>query len=876
MPSSRTDPFPDRVEQLFHLALETEPGGRKTFLAHACQGDESLRSAVQDLLHAAEEVENSVAWKSTALANEATAAAGDCCTELERYHLSDRIGTGGMGVVYKAVRAGDYSKIVAVKIVQHADPEMVEQFLRERQILARLEHPHIARLLDGGSTPEGLPFLVMEYVEGVPIDIYVAREKPSERDLLELFRQICSAVFYAHSNLVVHRDLKPANIMVTPAGQPKLLDFGVAKCLDGSALRTKTGAGAMTPEYASPEQVEGHPITTASDIYSLGVVLYELLTGCRLYRNTASAIDLAREICTGKPETMHVRTGRRFDPDLEKIVQMALRKEPARRYGSVEQFSEDLRRYLQAYPILARPATRRYRVSKFIGRHKAGMAASSLLLLTLIGGIVTTVWQARVAEGRFREVRKLAHSVLFDYHDAIALLPGSTPARAMLATDALGYLDIMGKEAQGDTGLQLELASAYLRVGDVQGRPYAPNLGQTEAGLASYRKGLAILEALIAKDPANRAALRQKAMGLERIANIDLRKGQLDDAIATHRKALSIREGLLAPNPSDMDSRQDLAASYLYLGDVLQVACFNGAPTLECLQNALDYQQKALAMRLEISRENPADLQLRREAAQAYMRVGFRLRDISGLTNDKVLMLQALENHEHALEIRDDVAARSSSSGRDRRDAADQRMVMSPVRAALGDNAGALVGYRTAIDTFQSLSAADPANAESRRDLSFAHSKLAIMLTDTGDIAGAYEHYDVSLAIAQRLLADDPGNKEDRQTVTTAYLGKSRLAEQSGDFAKAAELYGKFAAMEPSGPSYYGVEKLYLAAARGKRTSAIRQVTYWRAARDAAQRCVEFLQAQSAKAPLGPGDAEILKLASRDLAQCDAALTTAH
>jgi tetratricopeptide (TPR) repeat protein len=866
---------------LFHQAFETEPGGRTAFLADACQGDEPLHRAVQDLLDAADAVENTPAWGATALANEATAAAGDCCTELDRYHLSSRIGAGGMGVVYKAVRAGDYSKTVAVKIVHEADPAMVQQFLRERQILARLEHPNIARLLDGGSTPEGLPFLVMEYVEGVPIDRYVTERKLPQREVLELFRQICSAVFYAHANLVVHRDLKPANILVTGPeggrpGQPKLLDFGVARHLDGSAPRTKTGAGAMTPEYASPEQVQGAPITTASDIYSLGVLVYELLTGVRPYRDTASAMDLAREICTAEPQTMSARTGRRFDPDLEKIVQMALRKEPARRYASVDQFSEDLRRYLEGYPIKARAATRRYRLSKFMGRHKAGMVAASLLLLSLVGGIITTSWEARVAGRRFREVRKLAHLVLFDYHDAIAALPGSTPARAMLVTDALGYLDVMGKEAGGDTGLQLELASAYLRVGDVQGRPYVPNLGQTEGGLTSYRKGMATLETITAKAPDNREARRQMAMGLERIGNIELREGQLDEATASQRKALRIREQLLAPNPSDAGGRQDLAASYLYLGDVLQAACFNGPPQVECVQKALDYQQKALAMRLDLSRENPADAQRRREVAQAYMRIGFRLRDLSSMTQDKAMMRQALENHQKGLAIEEDLAARSSSNGRDRRDAADQRMAMSPVQAALGDDAGALDGYRVAIDTFQSLSAADPANAESRRDLSFAHQKLAQMSMGMGDLVAAETNWDAALAGARRLLADDPGNSEDRQTISAVYAGQSVLAEQTGDFAQAAEYYGKFAADEPSGLSYYRVESLYLAAAQAKRTPAARQPGYWRAARDAAQRSLELLQAQARKAPLGPGDAETLRLATRDSALCDRALAGAR
>ena len=247
------------------------PGARQDFLAKACGADERLREAVGELLHASTEAESNPIWKETAIRHEARfLAAGNDATTLERYRLLERIGAGGMGVVYKAVRADDeFSKLVAVKIVQDSDPATAARMRQERQILAGLEHPNIARLLDGGTTADGRPFLVMEFVQGVAIDRYVKERQPAVREILELFRGICQAVSYAHRNLIVHRDLKPGNILVTAEGQPKLLDFGIAKLLDGTAQRTKTGAAAMTPEYASPEQVLGAPITTASDIYSL-------------------------------------------------------------------------------------------------------------------------------------------------------------------------------------------------------------------------------------------------------------------------------------------------------------------------------------------------------------------------------------------------------------------------------------------------------------------------------------------------------------------------------------------------------------------------------------------------------------------------------
>ena len=279
MPSDQTDDFWQRVEQLFQEAWDLETPARAAFLAEACGGDQRLRDAVENLLHASTEAEANPLWNETALRNEARfLATAEDTTALERYRLIERIGAGGMGVVYKAVRADDeFSKLVAVKIVQDSDPATVGRLRQERQILAGLE-----------------------FIAGLPIDRYVAERQPPVRELLELFRKICAAVSYAHRNLIVHRDLKPGNILVTAEGQPKLLDFGIAKLLDGSAQRTKTGAGAMTPEYASPEQVLGAPITTASDIYSLGVLLYELLTGQAPFQG-ATLLATLEQVRSGQP-----------------------------------------------------------------------------------------------------------------------------------------------------------------------------------------------------------------------------------------------------------------------------------------------------------------------------------------------------------------------------------------------------------------------------------------------------------------------------------------------------------------------------------------------------------------------------------------------
>jgi len=903
----------EQIAELFGAALELDPSERSAFVARECGGRPELQAGVEALLQAHGRAASARFLEESAVMMEARQIAAEPQPDkligqlFGRYRLVKVVGEGGMGEVYLA-QDTVLNRQAAVKLIRTSvkTKDLLRRFHRERQILAQLNHGSIASVYDAGTGSEGVPFLVMEYVEGLPLTEYCDAHALSVSQRLELFRTVCSAVQHAHQNLVVHRDLKPSNILVTAQGEVKLLDFGIAKLLDpempGEAPGT-TLIRAMTPAYASPEQINGGVTTTATDVYSLGVLLYELLTGGGPYKLTRRTTEeIVRAVCEQEPERPSTAVGaaneggpgasaakrrrpvleggrdalrRRLRGDLDDIVLKALRKEPRQRYSTVEQLSEDLRRHLEGLPVQARKGTFSYRGGKFLRRHRIAAAAAAVVLCTLVGGIITTSWEARVAERRFREGRKLAHSVLFDYHDAIAYLPGSTPARALLVTDALGYLDIMAKEAGGDTGLQLELASAYLRVGDVQGRPYAPNLGQTDGALTSYRKGLTILQTFLTKAPHNQEARRQVAMGLERVGNIELRKGQIEEAIASQRKAMQSREELLALDPSSSESRRDLAASYLYLGDVLQVKCFS-PPSAECLQTALDYQQKALAMRLQLSRENPADLQRRREVAQAYMRVGFRLRDLSTMTHDKDMMRRALESHQHGVETQEDVAAHSSSSGRDRRDAADQRMVMSPVRVALGDYAGALAGYRMAIETFQSLSAADPANAEARRDLTFAHTKLATILTGMGENAAAEENFDAALAGAEQLLAADPASHEDLQTVSAAYSGKSLLAEQRGDLARAAEYAVKLGAFESNGPWYSHAARLYIAAAQAISTTASQQTTDWRAARDAARHSVDILQAQAAKAPLGANDAAILQQAMRDLAQCEASLAKAR
>ena len=408
----------ERLKEIFHSAREFPPGKRDAFLTGACGSDEQLRREIDALLESDRAADDFIADPPAGLVADAfgdiSSTPSDAGRMIGHYKLLECIGSGGMGAVYLAERADQQFQMqVAIKLIKRGmdTDSVLRRFQHERQILASLEHPNIARLLDGGTTDDGVPYFVMEYIEGHRIDRYAEEHQLPISERLELFRQVCGAVSYAHQRLVVHRDLKPSNILVTPSGVPKLLDFGIAKIIQpndsAEALPTITLVPIMTPEYASPEQIEGAPATTLSDVYSLGAVLYELLAGRPPYRlENRSPQEIEKAISTAqieKPSAVAIRPedARRLRGDLDNIVRMAMRKETARRYRSVEQFSEDIRRHLTGRPVGAQPDTLSYRSGKFLRRNRLAVSAAALLFLTLVGGIIATTWQARLARMGF-------------------------------------------------------------------------------------------------------------------------------------------------------------------------------------------------------------------------------------------------------------------------------------------------------------------------------------------------------------------------------------------------------------------------------------------------------------------------------------------
>jgi tetratricopeptide (TPR) repeat protein len=440
------------------------------------------------------------------------------------WRVTGIIGYGGMGAVYEAVRDDQaFDKKVAIKVLQMGrdSPVARERFQQERTILATLNHPYIAHLIDGGDTTTGISYIVMEYVDGVAVTQWCADHAASRDEILRLFVRICAGVEYAHQHLVVHRDLKPANILVLADGTPKLLDFGIAKLIDTESTLTRTGLQAMTPKYASPEQVMGRQATTATDVYSLGIILYELLTGKAPYdlQSTSSPAAIAQAICEKAPDPP------RIAGDLDNILLMALRKEPERRYQSVAAFAADIENYLAHRVVMAREDTLFYRTTRFVQRNQMAMIAAVVIVLTLAAGVVSSQLQARRAQRRFDAVRGLASEVLFRVDARLSEIPATTEARQELVRTVLSHLEKLAQDTGGDAGLEAELAAAYHRAGSLQA-----SLRGTGDARESLRRAIELGERVRASGSADERSLQVLCQAYYSMGVRSYDAGNTDDA----------------------------------------------------------------------------------------------------------------------------------------------------------------------------------------------------------------------------------------------------------------------------------------------------------------------------------------------------------
>ena len=813
-----------QLKRLFHAALELASDRRAAFLAEACEGDDELYSRVEKLLTSHDNAGSFLASPAIMDAGVITAldeveSSGDNDRVGQRigpYEILREIGHGGMGTVFLAARADDqYRKQVAIKLVNRGmdTDTILRRFMMERQILANLEHPNIARLLDGGTTIDALPYFVMEHVEGETIIHYCDQQRLNTLERLRLFRQVCSAVQFAHQNLIVHRDLKPSNIIVTADGTPKLLDFGIAKLL-GSDLSeaTATIGRLLTPEYASPEQLRGMPMTTTSDVYSLGVVLYELLSGHRPFNfGSRSPEEVARLITEGEPvkpsviitridsarqtdnaehlpltpeAISHTRDGnvdklrRRLAGDLDNILLKALRKEPERRYASVQELSADIERHLTGLPVLAREDTFVYRAGKFIQRNKAAVAAAAVVVITLFTASVITTWQATVArherakaERRFKDVRNLTNSFLFDFHDAIADLNGATKAREMVVKKAQEYLDSLAQEAGEDRELLWELSTAYLRLGDVQGRPGFSRTGDTGAALQSYEKSLATRRRLAVLEPNNAEYQLGVAETLSRFGPIFQVLGKPSAAVERMREATEITDKLL-PQSHDLVTFQYATLNPAFLGDALA--------EMGDYDEALAMYQKSLSIAEQKGKSFP-DQAVMHRLVVSRERLGF----IFGIKGE---WQKALDNHLEMLALTEEMCALEPTN-------LDYARAKATAFDHVGDSFRGLKNYPKALANgkrglamYEEFLEKDPQDARAKKDAGDCTHHVAETLLASGNYRDALSLLQRTVSIRRGLVALDESNVEYPDDLADSLTLTGESLSASGNFTKAIEV----------------------------------------------------------------------------------------
>ena len=615
------------TEAIFHAALQVSEPQRTSILTARCAGDTTLLAELRSLLAACGAEEAHRAGVSSESVEPGTSVGS--------YVIDALIGRGGMGAVYRAHRAdGQFEQQVAIKIV---DMPLVSEFFRERfraerQMLASLSHPYIARLLDGGVTDAGELYLVMEFIDGVSITQFCTRHNLPLKERLGLFLKVSSAVGYAHRNLIVHRDLKSENILVAGDMTPRLLDFGTAKIMQPLPLgdhATQPGMQTFTPRYASPEQVLGRPISIASDIYSLGVLLFVLLTDSFPYDLADfSTEELLRVICDQPPRRPSLSGSPHgtIDADLDCIILKALRKEPAERYPTVEHLAADIHAYLEHRPVEARRGNSRYLAGKFIQRNKLALSAASLLLITLIAGLAGILWQShranverQKAEARSTELRELSTSLLAEIDSAVKDLPGATPVQRLLVSRVLEHLDQLAKEGGTDPILALDMLNAYTRLGNLEGNPYAQNIGDPNGALKSLDKALSFAPALHISTTADPAALQAFGFAEQSRSEILYALGRDAESVEALKAGLVALDALAARPDATATELLAAGSAYNALGDQRNRAGNDDANDSQSSTAAYRHNMALLERTLRI---DPDNLRAKRGKALMSSKIG--------------------------------------------------------------------------------------------------------------------------------------------------------------------------------------------------------------------------------------------------------------
>jgi tetratricopeptide (TPR) repeat protein len=779
-----------RLQDVLDRALDAAPEQRARLVAEICGDDVSLRDEALELLQHVDSLPEQVSIAQVVAARlDADGFDADAWIgrEIGAFVLEECIGRGGSSVVYRARRRNDFSQQVAIKLL-HGVGTPARRFLRERDFLAALNHPNIARLFDAGTTPEGVPYLVLEYVQGRRWDRELELADPPLAVRLERFARVCDAVAHAHAHLLVHRDIKPANLLVDKHGEPHLLDFGIARLLDASADEgfTRDLGPALTPAYAAPEQIRGEPPTTATDVYALGVLLYETLTGANPFRDAgndvAGTLRAVAELEPPRPSALR----RGLHADLDAIVLTAMAKEPKRRYASARQLADDVRAWLAGRPVAARAPTLRYLAGKFAARHRIGVALGGLALAALFVAVGVALYQARetqreraIAEQRLVDVRRFVSNVLFDYHEGIQELAGSLPMQRRMVEDSLRYLETLKRDAGDDASLWSDLAAGYLKIGDVQGNPYGANLGDFAGADESYIQGLDAVARLRAIQGDSDDARFTEARLLTNQAHLLHQSSKLEDAAAKYREGIAVFEAIR--REGDLDVVIEHARALDYYGDLLGRV---GVASLLDTDGALQAHARARELREQALASHPGEARLRYELYHSQLRHGEDLVAAGRLEEAEKALLQALDTMNALFREKPE-------DGYRRRETAMVHTRLAAVRADLGQADAAIEHAVRAFRITDDMAREDPDNDAVLQGMTASAGWAARFLVRAGRTAEAAPIIQRQIEGNEDRLSRSPGNPDVTFALSLGYrrLGELRAAER--DYAGAVEAHGK-------------------------------------------------------------------------------------
>ncbi len=782
-----------QLKPILEVALSLNGFERDDYLSNACIGNANLYNEALKLL--ANESAETLSLTNTIQDFNAlpTFKNGQ---QIGHYKLIEELGSGGMGAVFLAERTdGEYDQKVAVKILQNGrSSELLIQKLRnERQILANLKHTNIVNILDGGTTEYGIPYIVMEYVDGTIITDYIEEKKLTIRQKLKLFQKLCDVIIYAHQKLIIHRDIKPSNILISKTGEIKLLDFGIAKILDEQGLSTQdTQQSFITPDYASPEHIKGLPLTISSEVYGLGILLYEILAGFNPFKfGNKSIEDAIRTTCEYNPPPPSKSTKNvnyELKGDIDNICMKALYKDPKDRYLTVDYLSQDIERYFNNEPVKATKDKWWYRTKKFIKRNKSYLITGICIFAITLAGLFSSLHQAKKTKVMFTDLRGLTSTMLFDFYDGIANIEGTTEVKEMVVSKTIAYLNKMEKDNADNPDLMNDISDGYQRLGNIQGNSYFGNMGLSEDAFKSYIKAVKISEKLVAKNPNNQKYIFSLSQAYIGIGDINYTLSKLDTALIHYEKGYSILQKLANQYTDSLHYYWALSNACERIGDV---SGMYGYPNLGNTSKAVSSYTEMANILEKIVTKEPKNARYRSSYATAQLMLG-NLFNVLGRFNE------AINSEYKAITAFDTLLINDPNNYNKITSLLNAKNTLrEPLTELMKYDEALLLLTEVNLRLNKSMQA-DPNNSQVQSNLANNYNSLGRVLNEKGFFNEAMKAFEKSKIINQQLLKNEATNMEVLRNLgfTIEFMGDNyfytnKYSEAKQKYNEAISIYVK-------------------------------------------------------------------------------------